>query len=549
LNSKDWKNQIIASREAQESNVFIISTPDHKREKELEDFLKTLKLRGMDEKTTPRLLRADAFEGLFEWDRQEEEWKQLQATEESPFGSTSADLASTAREADKIVKEETAYLVIRGVTTPELARSITLALQNWSTHEALTGNFSTVFVVTQDAYLFDDHTRRIAVLVEPPYSTEEERKTIVENIAKRVKATYDELIVSASRGLTLHDLETCTFKSIASTKPRKITLEAITNMKMATMRKAGYELVYPRLGWEAIGGYATLKQYFSNHVIEIIKDDIARKWGVGASRGIMLFGIGGTGKTLFAKAMAKELGLPFIKISSTELFGGIVGESERKVRNLTKVAEENAPCIVFIDEIDQIAMKRGMVLSTDSGVSRRVQNMLMDWMGDDERKAIIVGATNLMPQLDDAFIRAGRFDDKIPLLPPDTEARRDILRVHSQVMRNIPLSLTPEEEEKIVEDTSLYTGAEIELLVVSSARIARTRKQTSVDMTCIQEAFEVNPINFTRRTKEIEEFIRETKEAQNYNVKLLEEQLNAILQFQKKEAKDRLSKIVETFGE
>lgn len=257
----------------------------------------------------------------------------------------------------------------------------------------------------------------------------------------------------------------------------------------------------------------------------------------------MLFGPGGTGKSLLAKVMAKELELPFIKVSSADLFAGIVGETERKVKQLQKIAEANAPCIVFIDEIDQIGLRRDMVMSTDSGVGRRAQNMLMDWLGDDERKSIIVGATNLMEQLDIAFIRAGRFDEKLALFPPDSEAREEIIHVHTKVVRKIPLSaeVMPHIAE-LSEKTVLWTGAELELLCVASARLARSRDLKHVRLEDFYDAMNEVTVNREKRESEIKQFIKTAKEFAS-NRRLLDQQLKEYLA--KEKATDRLKALQE----
>jgi proteasome regulatory subunit len=292
---------------------------------------------------------------------------------------------------------------------------------------------------------------------------------------------------------------------------------------MEIMKRYGFELYYPKYGFdEAIGGYKTLKEYLRDSVIKIIRDDIARSWGVGASRGILLFGPGGTGKSLFAKYMAKELELPFIKVTGADIFRGIVGETERAVKTLQKVAEANAPCIVFIDEVDQLGLRRDAVISTDSGVGRRAMNMLMDWLGDEERRSIVVGATNVVEQLDPAFMRAGRFDSKIPLLLPDFEARVEIIKVHTSVVRKIPLQRV--DLKKIAERTRLWSGAEIENLCVAAARISRRKGKDYVTSEDFEEGFDEVTVNTEMRQKELEYFIQQAKVYASSR-RLLKEQL------------------------
>jgi len=544
----DWKQLASLKRRSQASTVILIESEDPKRLDELIEFVKSKEFASKEffNVEAKRRIMVDPWEGIVEWSSrhgEEGEWIPVrQESEGSPFGALAIqDIGSSMRAVDNIIKSQPSVAIIKNVTNTDLARAISLALQNWATHPKVLAQKSSVFVVTPDGTLFDEQTRRFCVLIEPPFSTEEEREAMLNEIAKTFNKKYADIIVTASSGMTLHDLETSAMESLF--KNRAIELSAITKAKMDLMRKYGFELTYPKFGWEAVGGYETLKQYIRDNVIKIIKDKTARSWGVSASRGIMLFGPGGTGKSLIAKVMAKELELPFIKVSSADLFAGIVGETERKVKQLQKIAEANAPCIVFIDEIDQIGLRRDMVMSTDSGVGRRAQNMLMDWLGDDDRKSIIVGATNLMEQLDVAFIRAGRFDEKLALFPPDPEARKEIINVHTHVVRKIPL------EENVaghmndfVDSTALWTGAELELLCVASARLARSRNEKRVAVQDFRDAMNEVTVNREKRESEIKQFIKTAQEFAS-NRRLLDQQLKEYLA--KEKATDRLKALQE----
>jgi len=112
-------------------------------------------------------------------------------------------------------------------------------------------------------------------------------------------------------------------------------------------------------------------------------------------------------ESYITEAIAYEIGLPMVKLSPADLFRGIVGESETRVKQLTKLIESLAPCVVNIEEVDQIALARGSVLMTDSGVNRRITNMLLDWLGQRDRRSFIIGSTNFLRDMDPAFVRAG----------------------------------------------------------------------------------------------------------------------------------------------
>jgi transitional endoplasmic reticulum ATPase len=259
-----------------------------------------------------------------------------------------------------------------------------------------------------------------------------------------------------------------------------------------------------------------------------MNDETAQLWNLEPTRGIIEFGPAGNGKTLRAVALATEAHLPFIKVNSTNIFGGIVGESERKVRTLIRTAEANAPCILFFDELDALFPPRGSVMATDSNVQRRTQNDLMDWLGDNKRKPIVIGATNLVGQLDQASIRSGRFDDLVPVLYPDTTARREIIHVHSQIWRKIPLALTEAELDKLTHDTVLWSGAELESLVKKAARRARQANRVHVSLSDFQAAMQEEYINIPKRKQELLAFIDEARQTQHVNKRLLDEQTRTL---------------------
>jgi ATP-dependent 26S proteasome regulatory subunit len=541
--NKNWKSELISKRLTETSTTIIVESSDPKRVEELEEFLKlpeisrVMNLRGeRGEPLTPRLLAVDPWEGVVDL-RTNEPIKG-----DEIFGGR--DLASSMRTLDGLLKRGCTVALIKNITSERDAQVISPALQNWSYHPLLLRNRSTVVVVTSSSLLFDDHTRRRCIVIEPPFSTEEEREDLLRRAAEAAGVTYDGPIVQASSGMTLIDLESALLEGIArarETGEKTIGIDIIAKAKMELMRKMGYELVYPKLTWKHVGGYETLKKYIQENIINILRDETASKWGVGASRGILFFGPPGTGKTLIAKVMARELELPFIQVSAESLFRSLVGETERMVKTLTKVVEENAPDILFIDELDQLALRRDAVVSTDSGVFRRTQNLLMTYLGDDERRAIVVGATNTPEQLDPAFIRVGRFDVKVPLLWPDRKARVEIFRIHTSVARRIPLKGVS--FERLADRTPFWSGAEIEFLCTSAARLARARGDDAVGMEHFDEALADVEINEERRLREFEQFVKQAKEFSSSRT-LLRAQIDEFVKREKGERVDRLKALL-----
>lgn len=165
---------------------------------------------------------------------------------------------------------------------------------------------------------------------------------------------------------------------------------------------------------------------------------------------------------------------------------------------------------------------------TDSGVSRRITNMLLEWLGDRKRRSFIVGATNFLDNMDSAFIRAGRVDEIILVLPPDNKARKEILRIHSTVMRKIPMPKNPEALfEELAEKTVMWTGAELEKLCLDAARIAMEQKAKIVGKDQFEEAWKGFDVNTEERTGNIDKMVTTMKKTENVSRAFLDNALKA----------------------
>jgi len=259
---------------------------------------------------------------------------------------------------------------------------------------------------------------------------------------------------------------------------------ALKEVEPSAMREVLVEV--PRVSWTDIGGLEDIKMKLRESIEMPLKDPEAfRRMGIRPPRGILLSGPPGSGKTLLAKAVATESEANFISIKGPEVMSKWVGESEKAVRVIFKKAKQVAPCIVFLDELDAIAHRRGA--DGDSGVSERVVNQLLTSMDGLEslEDVVVIGATNRPDMIDPALLRTGRFD-RILLVPsPDKVARLEVLKVHT---RDMPLEGVDLEELAVELDG--YTGADIEGLCREAAMIAlrENRKAKKVTMTHFQEA-------------------------------------------------------------
>jgi len=259
---------------------------------------------------------------------------------------------------------------------------------------------------------------------------------------------------------------------------------ALKEVEPSAMREVLVEI--PRIRWADVGGLEDIKLKLREAVEMPLKEPEAfKRMGIRPPRGVMLSGPPGSGKTLLAKAVATESEANFISIKGPEVMSKWVGESEKAVRMIFKKAKQVAPCIVFLDELDAIAHRRGT--DNDSGVSERVVNQLLTSMDGLEtlEGVVIIGATNRPDMIDPALLRSGRFD-RILLVPaPDKAARLEILKVHTKEM---PLEGVDLEELAVELDG--YTGADIEGLCREAAMIAlrESKKARKVTMAHFQEA-------------------------------------------------------------
>lgn len=222
-------------------------------------------------------------------------------------------------------------------------------------------------------------------------------------------------------------------------------------------------------------------------VVDFLKDH--RKFtdmGARIPKGILLVGPPGTGKTLLARAVAGEAGVPFFSISGSDFVEMFVGVGASRVRDLFENAKKNAPCIIFIDEIDAVGRQRGAGLGGGHDEREQTLNQLlveMDGFGVNEG-IIIIAATNRPDILDPALLRPGRFDRQITVGRPDVKGREAILKVHA---RNKPLR-DDVDLKAIAQRTPGFSGADLENLLNESALVATRRNKKKIDMTDIDEA-------------------------------------------------------------
>ncbi len=280
--------------------------------------------------------------------------------------------------------------------------------------------------------------------------------------------------------------------------------EALKNTEPSAMREVLLEI--PNVKWEDIGGLEEVKQKLIEAVEwPISYPDIFIHHGISPPHGILLYGPPGTGKTLLAKAVATESQANFIAIRGPELLSKWVGESEKAVREVFRKAKQAAPSIIFLDELDAIAPRRG-AFTGGSHVMESVVNQILSLIDGLEnlKDVVVLAASNRPDMIDPALLRPGRFDRLLLVKPPDVESREKIFEIHTKKMNlgeDVNLS-------QLASELDGYVGADIEAICREAVMIA-LREDLNVKeilMTHFREAKKViHPSANTRIIKEFEQ--------------------------------------------
>ena len=276
--------------------------------------------------------------------------------------------------------------------------------------------------------------------------------------------------------------------------------EALKDVQPSALREVAIEI--PNVKWGDIGGLEQVKMELKQAVEWPLKNpESFQKMGIKPPRGILLYGPPGCGKTAIAKAVATESEANFISIKGPQLISMWVGESEKGIRQVFQRAGQVSPVIVFFDEIDSVAARRGM--SMDSGVGERMVNQLLTELdGIEELKGVVfIAATNRPDLIDPALMRPGRIDKIVKVPAPDIESRKSIFGIH---LKGVPLAKNVSGAD-LAEKTEGYSGADIEGLIREAALIAMQEanfKPTEIKLSNFEEAMKKVQPSISKETME-----------------------------------------------
>lgn len=286
---------------------------------------------------------------------------------------------------------------------------------------------------------------------------------------------------------------------IVNEKTRIVVKDTPKKQQTAKVQR-GHQITYDDVG----GLDEELRRIREMIELPLKHPELFERLGIGAPKGVLLYGPPGTGKTLMAEAVANESGAALFSVRGPEIIGQYYGQSEERLREIFKEAAENAPSIVFLDEIDSIAPNRNDVYGE---VERRVVAQLLTLMDglDDRRNVIVIGATNREDSIDPALRRPGRFDREIEIGIPGRKSRADILSVH---LRDMPLTpdVTP---EKLASLTQGFVGADLAALCREAAMNCLSSRMNELDLDKavpaeILESMKVSMDDFTAALGDVE---------------------------------------------
>jgi SpoVK/Ycf46/Vps4 family AAA+-type ATPase len=299
----------------------------------------------------------------------------------------------------------------------------------------------------------------------------------------------DELVRSA-QGLSLERIRRVLARGIAShgeIQPEDV--ELILEEKRQSIRQTQILEFYPTTERISdIGGLDNLKDWLLRRGGAFTER--ARQYGLPHPRGLLLVGIQGTGKSLTAKAIAHHWHLPLLRLDVGRLFGGLVGESESRTRQMIQLAEALAPCILWIDEIDKAFS--GMDSKGDAGTTSRVFGTFINWLAEKKSPVFVVATANNIQSLPPEMLRKGRFDEIFFVGLPSQEERRAIFELHLSRLR--PHNLKSYDLDRVAYETPDFSGAEIEQTLIEAMHIGFSQNRDFTTDDILESASQIIPL-------------------------------------------------------
>lgn len=298
-------------------------------------------------------------------------------------------------------------------------------------------------------------------------------------------------------GLTLLEAEKILTKAII--EDHRLTPDDIRHVieaKKAVVEREGLLEYYPvEQTMASVADLVNLKAWLAKRKNVVANPVKAEEFGLTFPRGVLLLGVPGCGKSLCAKAVSSEWGLPLLKFDTSNLYNKYIGESEKNFKRAIRAAERMAPVVLWIDELEKAFASGG---TEDGGVSQRILGSFLNWMQDRKGEVFIVATANEIDRLPPEFLRKGRFDEIFFVDLPDAETRREIFRIHLASRGKDPMSF---QLDALAEATRDFTGSEIEEVVVSGLYTAFSDGHSLTDADLEREVAATVPLAVTMAEK------------------------------------------------
>ena len=283
--------------------------------------------------------------------------------------------------------------------------------------------------------------------------------------AKKAKLDGDrEALLDAALGLSTMEAENAfSLALVARHRSDGTAVKTVQSEKAGTIRRSGFlEYVEPVGGLEEVGGLRTLKKWLRKRGKAFTAK--AEAFGLKAPKGVLVGGVPGCGKSLTAKCVGAAWGLPIFRLDLGKLFGGIVGESERNVREVIRLIEAVSPCILWIDEVEKGLAGAGSSGNTDSGVTARVFGTLLTWLSEKTSKVFVFATANKVENIPPEWLRKGRFDEIFSVDLPTLSERVEIFEICLKRVKRSPEAF---DLRRLAIEAESFSGAEIEEAVNS----------------------------------------------------------------------------------